>query len=141
MDWPVPFTESGYFTRQGLRCIQQDPMVLVASFENIPYLFIGNFSWPSLKEINRYERLYELFFSLALVTGLLVWLRSCWPLTRRNAPEFLTWAIPIAGLFLCVYIFKSEIRFRVPFDVFFIPVAVQGWRLILTMPNRAPRTA
>jgi hypothetical protein len=35
------------------------------------------------------------------------------------------------ALFLCVYVFKSEIRFRVPFDVFFMPVALSGWTSIV----------
>ena len=43
------------------------------------------------------------------------------------------WGLPILSLFLCVYVFKSEIRFRVPFDVFLIPVAVKGWAVLLTM--------
>ena len=37
------------------------------------------------------------------------------------------WAVPFAALCLCVYVFKSEIRFRVPFDVWLIPMAVDGW--------------
>jgi hypothetical protein len=37
------------------------------------------------------------------------------------------WALPLAALCLCVYVFKSEIRFRVPFDVWFIPMAFDGW--------------
>jgi hypothetical protein len=28
-------------------------------------------------------------------------------------------------------VFKSEIRFRVPFDVFFMPVALSGWTSIV----------
>jgi hypothetical protein len=31
------------------------------------------------------------------------------------------------ALCLCVYVFKSEIRFRVPFDVWLIPMAIDGW--------------
>jgi hypothetical protein len=136
--WDRPFTDSSYFMREGLRCIEADPLVLVQSLENIPFLFIGNFAWPSnVLSVNHYVRLYELFFAMFLVTGLMVWLRSCWPVHRSAASELLVWAMPIVGLFICVYIFKSEIRFRVPFDVYFIPVAVQGWKVILAM-NRLP---
>ena len=73
----------------------------------------------------------ELFFSIALVAGLIVCLRSCWPASNRRYDLFLVWGAPILGLFICVYVFKSEIRFRVPFDVYFIPLAVRGWMSII----------
>jgi hypothetical protein len=76
-------------------------------------------------------RLYELFFGAFLIVGLVGWLRSCWPLDTHRHPVLLAWALPILALFLCVYVFKSEIRFRVPFDVFFIPVALSGWTSIV----------
>jgi hypothetical protein len=138
MEWPRPFTDSRYFTEQAMRCIWNDPAVLVTSFENIPFLFINNFAWPiswPLHELSvrRYIRLYELFFAIFLVPGLLVWLRSRWPLTRNGIREMLVWGAPILGLFLCVYVFKSETRYRVPFDVYFIPVAIEGWRQIRAM--------
>jgi hypothetical protein len=137
--WDRPFIDSAYFMREGLRCIQNDPFVLIQSLENIPFLFIGNFSWPATQlRVAPFIRLYELFFSMFLVTGFLVWLRSCWPL-RAAYEHILIWLVPMLALFLCVYVFKSEIRFRVPFDVYFIPVAVQGWRIILL--NRGPGPA
>ena len=40
---------------------------------------------------------------------------------------FNTWLIPILAIFVCVYIFKSEMRYRVPYDIWFIPVGVKGW--------------
>ena len=129
--WDRPFTDSAYFMREGLRCIQDDPFVLVQSLENIPFLFIGNFAWPANQlSVRPLIRLYELFFAIFLIAGLVVWMRSCWPLDRNRADVLLVWAAPIAALFICVYVFKSEIRFRVPFDVYFIPMAVQGWRLL-----------
>lgn len=123
--------------REGFRCIQNDPLVLVQSLEHIPLLFIGNFTWPATTlSVAPFIRAYELFFSIFLLTGLLVWLRSCWPVRAAEYEQLLIWLTPILALFVCVYVFKSEIRFRVPFDVYFIPVAVQGWRIILL--NRGP---
>ena len=140
--WDRPFTDSAFFMREGLRCIQNDPLVLVQSLENIPFLFIGNFGWPADQlRVRALIRLYELFFSIFLVAGLVVWLRSCWPADRNRADVLLVWAAPIAALFICVYVFKSEIRFRVPFDVYFIPVAVQGWTLLSGIPGHVTRHA
>jgi hypothetical protein len=131
--WDRPFTDSGYFLKEGLKCVQENPLVVVQSLENIPFLFIGNFAWPAkVMTIGEYVRFYELFFSIALLIGCAIWLRSCWPSDATRSAELLVWGAPILALFICVYVFKSEIRFRVPFDVFFIPVAVQGWALLMS---------
>ena len=50
-----------------------------------------------------------------------------WPLTPRTWPLFIAWGLPFVALCVTVYVFKSEIRFRLPFDVWLIPVAVNGW--------------
>ncbi len=34
--------------------------------------------------------------------------------------------LPVLSLFLLVYIFKSEIRYRIPFDVFVVPMALKA---------------
>jgi hypothetical protein len=114
-----------------------DPLVLVQSLENVPFLFIGNLSWPGHRtSVAAPVRLYELFVAIFLVIGLAVWLRSCWPMRSNGYERVLVWAMPILALFICAYVFKSEIRYRVPFDVYFIPVAIRGWMSIL----QAPRT-
>jgi hypothetical protein len=57
--------------------------------------------------------------------------------SNRRYDLFLVWGAPILGLFICVYVFKSEIRFRVPFDVYFIPLAVRGWMSIIASSSPA----
>jgi len=137
MTWERPFTDSGYFMRQGLRCIQDDPLVLVQSLENIAYLFVGNVLWPAnTVSAAPYIRLHGVFWGCFLIVGLVVWCRSCWPVRADDWAVLLAWAVPIVSLFLCVYIFKSEIRYRVPFDIFYIPVALQGWASMLIFSRR-----
>lgn len=124
--WDRPFTDSGYYMKQGIECIKEDPVVLLLSLESIPYLFFGNTLWPfNSTPYSRYMRFYELLFSLFLIVGMTSYFLDL--LRRRNPEEFLIWGIPVLSLFLCVYIFKSEMRYRIPFDVFFIPLAVKGW--------------
>ena len=126
--WDRPFTDSAYFVNEGLRCIRRNPLVLVTSVESVPFLFVGNFLWPTTQYPTApYTRVYDLIFGLFLVVGLVVAYRGMWPLTGQAWPTFIAWATPFLGLCLCVYVFKSEIRFRVPFDVWLIPVAVSGW--------------
>jgi len=50
---------------------------------------------------------------------------------KGTLEEFIVWVIPMMAIFLCVYIFKSEIRYRVPYDIWFIPAATYGWLLLL----------
>src|SRR5690606_33638340 len=101
------------------------------SFESIPYLFFGNRMWPlTQNKFSQYFRLYELFFSLFLVIGLAVIMREAFS-PEMSLQDKLIWFLPILSLFLCVYIFKSELRYRIPFDVWFIPVSVKGWMILL----------
>lgn len=126
--WDRPFTDSGYFMKEGLKCIGRDPLVLVQSFESIPFLFVGNYLWPAThSSVAPQARLYELVTGPFLMAGVALWLLARWPWRREQWGELLVWAVPLAAICLCVYVFKSEIRFRVPFDVWFIPMAFEGW--------------
>jgi hypothetical protein len=126
--WDRPFTDSSYFMMEGLKCIGRDPYVLVQSFESIPFLFVGNFLWPATRSPGAPQaRLYEPVTGPFLMAGVALWLLARWPWRRERWGELIVWALPLAGLCLCVYIFKSEIRFRVPFDVWLIPMAFDGW--------------
>ncbi|HXH76792.1 MAG TPA: glycosyltransferase family 39 protein [Bacteriovoracaceae bacterium] len=125
--WDRPFTDSSYFMQQGFKCIQANPFILVQSLESIPFLFFGNLTWP-LNQMPKHEaiRLYELYFSIFLLCGFLLFARQM--ATNRDLKHFLIWGLPVMALFLCVYIFKSEVRYRIPFDIWLIPMAVQGLR-------------
>ena len=126
--WDRPFTDSGYFMKEGLKCIGRDPFVLVQSFESIPFLFVGNYLWPAThSSVAPQVRLYELVTGPFLMAGVALWLLARWPWRRERWGELIVWALPFAALCLCVYVFKSEIRFRVPFDVWLIPMAFEGW--------------
>jgi hypothetical protein len=129
--WDRPFTDSSYFMKEGLKCIRDNPLVLVESLEGIPFLVIGNFMWPGTQiSIAPLMRLYELCFAPWLIVGLAVWLRRRWPVRAAHAADLIVWLLPLIALCVCVYVFKSESRFRVPFDVWLIPMAAQGWTLL-----------
>ena len=126
--WEYRATDSAAFMAEGLKCIAADPRVLVESLENIPLLFFGNYLWP----VNKLPwawlgRLYELYFAAFAVAGL-----AAFALSRRRENETgWIWLTPLIALFLCVYIFKSEIRFRIPFDLWVIPLSFRGWQLMI----------
>lgn len=125
--WDHPFTDSGFFMKEGLKCIANNPSVLLQSLEGIPYLFVGNSLWPANQMSVRHQiRIYELFFGCLSIIGIAVYLRFLFQFENKME-EILVWALPMFSLFICVYIFKSEIRFRMPFDVWIIPISVKGW--------------
>ena len=129
--WDHPFTDSAYFMKEGFHCIKKYPLTLIQSFEGIPFLFMGNTLWPAnqLKHAS-FIRLYEMIFVLFCIVGLTSYFRFLNSSTNR-AEEILIWVLPIVSLFLCVYIFKSEIRFRIPFDIWIIPIGVKGWSQLI----------
>jgi hypothetical protein len=125
--WNHPFTDSSFFMKEGFKCIKSNPFVLIQSLEGIPFLFFGNTLWPANQSrIANEMRLYELFFSCFCLVGIVVFARFLRG-SNNIQEEVLVWMLPIASVILCVYIFKSEIRFRIPFDIWIIPVAVKGW--------------
>ena len=127
--WPRPFYDQNYFLSEGLKCIQARPVVMLESVRYVYYLFLGNLSWPS--NVTKYKRLnqeYEMFFVPLILPGfllfILVWLNN--PL-QPWSPPFLM----MLSLFLNSWLFKSEFRYRVPFDVVLIPLIVVGWNWAL----------
>ena len=126
--WDRPFTDSGYFMKEGLKCIGRDPFVLVQSLEKHPVPVRRQLPLAGHALLGgRAGRLYELITGPFLMAGVALWLIARWPWRREQWGELIVWALPLAALCLCVYVFKSEIRFRVPFDVWFIPMAFGGW--------------
>lgn len=127
--WDRPFSDSPYYMKEGMKCIAADPWVLIQSFENIPFLFYGNWLWPAnWQPMAGKVRLYELFFVFFALPGLLYFFLVM--IRTKNALDLLVWGLPVISLFLCVYVFKSEIRFRIPYDIFIIPMAIRGWALV-----------
>ncbi|MFS4459182.1 glycosyltransferase family 39 protein [Bdellovibrio sp. HCB2-146] len=116
--WPRPFSDDKYFWQQGFQCIQENPAVLIESFRSIYYLAAGNPLWPANTTLMRpWMQTWEpLFYYLILpLTFLGVLIR------RPQARSFYELSLlMILSLFFTVWFFKSENRFRVPFDGFLI---------------------
>lgn len=125
--WAVPFTNSKYFMQQGFECIKTNPFILLLSLESVPLLFYGNLTWPfNQKSYADVVRFYDLYMVIFFVVGLS---SVGLALYRKDmkTQEIIIWVFPVIALFLCVYIFKSEARFRFPFDIWIIPLSIVGW--------------
>lgn len=128
--WDHPFTDGAYFRAQGIACIKQNPIVLVTSVRHVAELFVLNNFWPAVGErrfVKRAQLFDGIFAGLAIPGVLFAFVRL---FRRRRTAWFARIMIgvmaPFLGLMLTVYVFKSEIRFRVPFDPIIVPLGVLG---------------
>jgi 4-amino-4-deoxy-L-arabinose transferase-like glycosyltransferase len=125
--WDVPFSNQPYYWRQGWQCIKDDPLVLVTSLRYIYYLYAGNRLFPVVphrKLSDAYEAwIASVIFPLTMI-GLFVALR------RRERPATVA-ALLYLSLFAAVWVFKSELRYRVPFDAITMIFAALGAMAVL----------
>ncbi|WP_374030232.1 ArnT family glycosyltransferase [Bdellovibrio bacteriovorus] len=112
--WPRPFTDQSYFWNEGFKCVQENPFVLVESLRYIYYLFGGNDLWPIMTNATRSWYIpWEYFFHYGLLPLALLGALS---LARKKDDFTEISALMMLSLFFTVWFFKSENRFRVPFD-------------------------
>ncbi|XGC80604.1 ArnT family glycosyltransferase [Bdellovibrio bacteriovorus] len=112
--WPRPFTDQAYFWNEGFNCIKENPAVLLDSLRYVHYLFFDNELWPAMTSPVRdmmklWNPLSAYFLLPFAVFGALVMARRKDAFTEIAALMMLT-------LFFTVWFFKSEMRFRIPFD-------------------------
>jgi hypothetical protein len=122
--WPRPFVDTGYFWHEGLQCIRRDPAVLATSSRYVYYLFFDNQLWP--EDSTRFaslSRWYGMAFAALLFPSLLL---GAILVARRPRSRLALVGMMAVSIVLCSWVFKSEMRYRVPFDVVFIPLAVVG---------------
>jgi hypothetical protein len=138
--WPRPFTDTRYFWGAGIDCIRQDPWVLATSLRYVYYLFFDNLLWPSISgDLGGLVRPSGMLFAAFLFPNILLgWII----IARRPRSRWGLFATLGMSIMLCSWFFKSELRYRVPFDVVFIPIAVLGgsWASVrLRKVGRGPR--
>jgi hypothetical protein len=134
--WPAYFWDDAYFWKAGWQCVRDNPRVLVTSARYVYYLFFGNQLWPSGPVESEWNRWYGMFVSFVIFPGMLVGLVlvARRPLAART-PAFLL----VVSLFVTSWLLKSELRYRVPFDVAILPLSVLGWTYATTALRRRLR--
>lgn len=126
--WDEPFSNQAFFWKEGLKCIKANPTVMITSTRYIYYLFGGNSLWPVQAWRDKpaetfYERMFLFVITPLTFVGMIMALR------QLNRPEIMA-ALLILSLMLLVYVFKSELRYRVPFDAATMILATVGARAI-----------
>ena len=135
--WPRPFTDQGYFWRAGLDCIRANPRVLLTSFRYDYFLFSGNELWPpNMTRFSGLSHRYAILFALLFVPGILIGLGRAFrqPFATRALPY-----LPALSILLCAWALKSEMRYRVPFDCYFIALGIAGWSWLFERTGIARR--
>jgi hypothetical protein len=125
--WDRPFTDQAYFWKAGANCVKENPWVMVESLRYINYLFYGNSTWPVAgSDIDFLYKIWAPIFEWILLPLALI---GAWAFSRRqnsHSPKSDSksfnevCALLVLTIFFTVYIFKSENRFRVPFDGIFL---------------------
>jgi len=124
-----------FFWRRGLDCVRARPSLIITSLREVGYLFAGNLLWPAnVTRFERASRIYQRAFALFLIPGAVLGLAALArkPFSPRAAPFVL-----VPSICASAYLFLGELRFRIPFDVAFIPLAVLGWAWALAWTPRA----
>jgi 4-amino-4-deoxy-L-arabinose transferase-like glycosyltransferase len=127
---PVPFHDDRWFYENGWAAIREHPVYLLHALRNF---WMGSglgemHYWPAGGEAWGFALYSKVFFFIGLLPGLVALL---WLFIRKQFldPAFAP-QVALAILLLTVgaglYLFLSDPRLRVPFDVFFILLGVDG---------------
>ncbi|WP_413574850.1 ArnT family glycosyltransferase [Bdellovibrio sp. HCB290] len=112
--WDRPFTDQSYFWKAGADCVRENPWVMLESLRFINYLFYGNSTWPiSGSKIGFMYDIWAPIFEWGLLPLALL---GALAYARRRNDYAEVGALLVLTIFFTVYIFKSENRFRAPFD-------------------------
>ena len=130
--WDIPFSDQAYYWSQGWGCIKENPVVVLTSLRYIYYLFAGNPLWPNAEQGKYYEAWFTVVILPLFIIGLLV---AC----RQWDKPIIVPALLLLSLFLVAWIFKSELRFRVPFDAVIMIYVVLGTRTSWLWVSRIAR--
>lgn len=143
VELPFPITDTERNKAEAWRFIRENPgQAVVLSFEHVWDSFGGSLPWPSVatrhwavsQAFHYGFLLFLLFPSLMLLVdvgrqrGLLGLLRST---------EVAVFA-PIVGVIISVMIATGEARYRIPWDMCFILLAVEFYRRLRRAPAEAP---
>ena len=104
---------------------------LKLSFEHVIDIFGGTRQWPSehtaWRSINDlYRYLYLPLVLFPVIIYILANSRNYLNSSKKNKKEFLL-IIPIISIIACVFIGTGEARYRVPYDGYFILLALAAW--------------
>ncbi len=122
-----PFLDSHYFYRVGLNCLGENPLRIIAKiFENY-YLFFDNTVWPSSDQpvFRLFMKVSHNFFNILVLPGIILALLIR---QKHSVSKKLQLLLIPASILVTTTIFYADIRYRIPYDGFFILLALWGYQ-------------
>jgi 4-amino-4-deoxy-L-arabinose transferase and related glycosyltransferases of PMT family len=122
--WSVPFSDQAYYWKQGIECVKHNPSVLPESFRYIYYVFFGNPVWPISMSMPVGEAVSAATYRIVVMPGFILFFLLGWSRFRKEEGLMLSYFL---GFFLTMWLFKSEARFRIPFDGLILVTGLWGY--------------
>ena len=126
-----PFTNSGYFYRQGINCLIANPIRIIEKPTELYYLFFGNVAWPSSDQPG-YDvamRISHALFNITVFPGLFI---ATYLFIKERKKIFKTrlavLAIVVLSLVATTIVYYADIRYRLPFDGFLILLSLWAYQ-------------
>ena len=126
-----PFTNSGYFYRQGINCLIANPIRIIEKPTELYYLFFGNVAWPSSDQPG-YDvamRISHALFNITVFPGLFI---ATYLFIKERKKIFKTrlavLAIVVLSLVAATIVYYADIRYRLPFDGFLILLSLWAYQ-------------
>jgi len=126
-----PFTNSGYFYRQGINCLIAKPQRILGKLTELYYLFFDNVAWPSSDQpgFSAAMKVSHALFNATILPGLFIatylFFKGRKKLFKtRLAIIFLT----VSSLVATTVVYYADIRYRLPFDGFLILLSLWAYQ-------------
>lgn len=121
-----PFSDTSHYWNAGWKCVIDHPAIVATAMEGWYLLFLGNLPWPFASIEN--FRIGNGWTHWLMVAFLLPGFFLAIMRFRFERPwQAQLLSLLVLSLLVMVYVMISEARYRVPFDVAFIPLAVWGY--------------
>lgn len=126
-----PFTNSGYFYRQGLDCLLANPIRILEKPTELYYLFFGNVAWPSSDQpgYSIAMKISHALFNATILPGLFLATYLFFKERKRlfkTRPAILF--LVVLSLVATTIVYYGDIRYRLPFDGFFILLSLWAYQ-------------
>ncbi len=126
-----PFTNSGYFYRQGINCLIANPIRIIEKPTELYYLFFGNVAWPSSDQpgFDTAMKVSHSLFNVTILPGLFIATYLFFKERKRLFKTRLAIIfITVISLVATTIVYYADIRYRLPFDGFLILLSLWAYQ-------------
>lgn len=125
--FPTPFTNSSYFYQEGLKCLVQNPKRIIEKIWELTYLFMNNVAWPSSQFVpfSKIMKVSQHFFYIFVFSGIVLTVFANNKMRPTRIEKTLWWVV--GSCLLVAYLYYADIRYRLPYDPYFLLLALVGF--------------